>query len=156
VSDLRASGLPVRYTVDGATSGLALTVYRVVQESLKLTNTLKHAGPATPTAAVVRQRPDAVQVRVAYEGPSAEAGPDQVRSRELPTAAADPAGRPGLCGAAHRPGQGRGHRARPGRHPARGAVELTAQSALALVDAIRAALAAVPPELTTERPTAAR
>jgi signal transduction histidine kinase len=63
--------------VDGATSGLepglALTVYRVVQESLKLTNTLKHAGPATPTAAVVRQRPDAVQVRVAYEGPSAEA-----------------------------------------------------------------------------------
>jgi hypothetical protein len=55
-----------------------------------LTNTLKHAGPATPTAAVVRQRPDAVQLRVAYEGSSAEASPDQVRSRELPTAAADP------------------------------------------------------------------
>jgi len=75
VSDLRTSGLPVRYTVDGATSelepGLALTVYRVVQESL--TNTLKHAGPATPTAVVVRQRPDAVEVQVADEGPSAEA-----------------------------------------------------------------------------------
>ena len=47
--------------------------------------------------------------------------------------------------------------ANPAEGPsARVAVELTAQSALALVDAIRAALAAVPPELTTERPTAAR
>jgi hypothetical protein len=42
------------------------------------------------------------------------------------------------------------------RPSARVAVELRAQSTLALVDAIRAALAAVPPELTTERPTAAR
>ena len=47
--------------------------------------------------------------------------------------------------------------ANPAEGPsARVAVELTAQSALALVDAIRAALAAVPPELTTERPTATR
>ena len=35
---------------------------------------------------------------------------------------------------------------------ARVAVELTAESALALVDAIRAALAAVPPELTNVAP----
>jgi hypothetical protein len=47
--------------------------------------------------------------------------------------------------------------ANPAEGPsARVAVELTAQSALALVDAIRAALAAVPPELTTESPAAAR
>ena len=73
----------MRYTVDGATSGLepglALTVYRVVQESLKLTNTLKHAGPATPTAAVVRQRPDAVQVRVAYVLGGGQPGPGPVQ-----------------------------------------------------------------------------
>ena len=47
--------------------------------------------------------------------------------------------------------------ANPAEGPsARVAVELTAQSVLALVDAIRAAIGAVPPELTTERPTAAR
>lgn len=47
--------------------------------------------------------------------------------------------------------------ANPAEGPsARVAVELTAQSALALVDAIWAALAAVSPELTTERPTATR
>jgi len=77
VSDLRASGLPVRYTVDGATAdlepGLALTIYRVVQESL--TNTLRHAGPATPTAVMVRQRRGAVEVQVADDGPAENGQP---------------------------------------------------------------------------------
>ncbi|MGH8793667.1 MAG: sensor histidine kinase [Stackebrandtia sp.] len=48
VSQLRDTGLNVNLVVDGEPysldPGVALTVYRIVQESL--TNTLKHAGPA--------------------------------------------------------------------------------------------------------------
>jgi signal transduction histidine kinase len=48
VAGVRAAGIPVDVTVEGAArplpSGLDLVAYRVVQEAL--TNTLKHAGPA--------------------------------------------------------------------------------------------------------------
>jgi signal transduction histidine kinase len=70
VEDLRASGLPVRYTIVGGRPsvepGLALTVYRVVQESL--TNTLKHAGPTTATSVVLRHQPGLVEVQVTDAG----------------------------------------------------------------------------------------
>ncbi|HEY3009616.1 MAG TPA: histidine kinase [Micromonosporaceae bacterium] len=49
VEQVREAGLPVVLEVDGEPAGLdpgvALTVYRVIQEAL--TNALKHAGPAT-------------------------------------------------------------------------------------------------------------
>ncbi|GIG61031.1 two-component sensor histidine kinase [Longispora fulva] len=49
IEQLREAGLPVRLEVLGEPydldPGVALTIYRIVQEAL--TNTLKHAGPAT-------------------------------------------------------------------------------------------------------------
>jgi signal transduction histidine kinase len=48
VEQVREAGLPVTLTVEGSANdlepGMALTVYRIVQEAL--TNTIKHAGPA--------------------------------------------------------------------------------------------------------------
>ena len=84
---------------------------RRAAEQLRLTAaqraTAAPGGPAaTATPAAVNQ-----------VSPPTSADPDQVRFRDRPTAAADPAGRPGLCGAARRSGQSRGHRALPGRHP---------------------------------------
>ncbi|WP_228995304.1 histidine kinase [Streptomyces sp. DH8] len=57
IDRVRRAGLPVRLELHGEpgprtlTPGRQLTVYRVVQEAL--TNTLKHAAPATPSAASV-------------------------------------------------------------------------------------------------------
>ncbi|WP_091556815.1 sensor histidine kinase [Micromonospora pattaloongensis] len=49
IEQVREAGLPVTLRVDGAPApldpGVALTIYRIVQEAL--TNTLKHAGAAT-------------------------------------------------------------------------------------------------------------
>ena len=49
VEQVREAGLPVRLSMDGSPEpldpGVALTIYRIVQEAL--TNALKHAGTAT-------------------------------------------------------------------------------------------------------------
>jgi signal transduction histidine kinase len=54
VDQVRETGLEVNFTceqhLDDLGPGLALTVYRIVQESL--TNAIKHAGPATATVAI--------------------------------------------------------------------------------------------------------
>jgi signal transduction histidine kinase len=70
VERARAAGVAVDLRVDGTPpevpGGIALAVYRIVQESL--TNTLKHAGP-TPSATVrVVYRPGAVELDVADTG----------------------------------------------------------------------------------------
>jgi len=70
VESLRASGLPVRFTREGGDGHLdptlELAVYRIVQESL--TNTLKHAGPDTPTDLVCRRTRTSVEIDVIDHG----------------------------------------------------------------------------------------
>ena len=68
------AGLPVALTVTGQVRrlapGLELNAYRVVQESL--TNSLKHAGPATATVHL-HYRGDALEVEVTDDGRGAAA-----------------------------------------------------------------------------------
>jgi signal transduction histidine kinase len=70
VVEMRAAGLPVRLTSDGAAppvqASVGLTVYRVVQECL--TNTLKHAGAGTPVEVALSHTPTSVHVRISDEG----------------------------------------------------------------------------------------
>ena len=74
----RAAGLPVTCTVDGAPrdlpGGADLAAYRVVQEAL--TNTRKHGGPGACAHAMLRYRPDGLEVSVTDDGRGAAAPPD--------------------------------------------------------------------------------
>jgi signal transduction histidine kinase len=69
VADVRAAGLPVELRVEGASrelpAGIDLCAYRIVQEAL--TNTLKHAGPATASV-LIRYADDAFEVEVTDTG----------------------------------------------------------------------------------------
>jgi len=69
---MRTAGLPVELHVTGGEAlpaGLALTVYRIVQEAL--TNVLKHAGPARATVTVtVDERSVVVEIVDDGNGPS--------------------------------------------------------------------------------------
>jgi signal transduction histidine kinase len=70
VAAMRTSGLPVRFIREGddqpVSPTMALAVYRIVQESL--TNTLKHAGPQTPTQLLLRRTLDSLEVDVTDHG----------------------------------------------------------------------------------------
>ncbi|GAA1632618.1 sensor histidine kinase [Actinoplanes couchii] len=65
-----AAGLKVELRQDGAApempDGVALAIYRIVQESL--TNTLRHGGPETSAVVHVRYAPGAVDVEVTDDG----------------------------------------------------------------------------------------
>ncbi|OQR64472.1 two-component sensor histidine kinase [Streptomyces maremycinicus] len=67
---VRAAGLPVTYRtvgdLDALSSGVQLTVYRIVQESL--TNTLKHAGSGTSAEVTLGVEAGEVRVKVADTG----------------------------------------------------------------------------------------
>jgi signal transduction histidine kinase len=69
VEQVREAGLPVRWEVTGEPvaleAGVALTVYRIVQEAL--TNTLKHAGTATACVCLCFDA-DGLQVEVSDDG----------------------------------------------------------------------------------------
>jgi len=71
----RAAGLEVTYLVEGTpqplAAGTALTVYRIVQESL--TNTRKHAGPLATASVALRYTADAIEVAVTDDGIGAAA-----------------------------------------------------------------------------------
>jgi signal transduction histidine kinase len=64
-----AAGLPVEVHVEGEARalppGVDLSAYRIVQEAL--TNTLKHAGPASARV-VLRYRPEAVELEISDNG----------------------------------------------------------------------------------------
>jgi signal transduction histidine kinase len=66
----RATGLPVSFTVEGVPRelprGMALTAYRVVQESL--TNARKHGGPGVTATVTLRFSQDEVAVVVTDDG----------------------------------------------------------------------------------------
>jgi signal transduction histidine kinase len=68
---IRAAGPQVAYTTAGdvatLTPGLQLAVYRITQEAL--TNTLRHAGPATTVRVVLDAGHDQVRVTVEDTGP---------------------------------------------------------------------------------------
>lgn len=75
VEQVRASGLPLRFEVEGAPlalpPGLQLTIFRLVQESL--TNTLKHGGPGATADVSLHYGDEAVEVRVRDDGRGAAA-----------------------------------------------------------------------------------
>jgi len=68
VARLNAEGLEVRLEVEpmDLPPGLALTVYRIVQESL--TNVLRHAGPGAKAAVTIARRQESVRVTVHDDG----------------------------------------------------------------------------------------
>jgi len=70
VERARAAGAAVDLIIDGGPAalpgGVALAVYRIVQESL--TNALKHAGPAPAVTVRVAYRPGAVELEVTDNG----------------------------------------------------------------------------------------
>ncbi|WP_405813923.1 histidine kinase [Streptomyces sp. NBC_01390] len=76
---VRAAGLPVGYRtvgdLDALGSGVQLTAYRIVQESL--TNTLKHAGPGTSAEVSLTAEAGEVRIKVADTGtpPGAPSAP---------------------------------------------------------------------------------
>ena len=82
VQQFRAAGLTVHLTTAGpplpADAGLALTVYRVVQESL--TNALRHAGAGTRVDVLVRHGSGRVGIEVVDDGGGAR--PVQVADAE--------------------------------------------------------------------------
>jgi signal transduction histidine kinase len=71
----RATGLDVSYRTEGEprqlAAGTALTVYRIVQESL--TNTRKHAGPGATASVVLSYTAHAIEVTVTDDGLGAAA-----------------------------------------------------------------------------------
>ena len=67
-AEVAAAGLPVRLNCDverGIPEGVQLAAYRIVQEAL--TNTLRHAGPATATVTVKHSGND-LQIEVTDDG----------------------------------------------------------------------------------------
>lgn len=75
---VRQAGLPVTVTVDGEPRPLPavtdLSAFRIIQEAL--TNSVRHAGPATATVAV-RYGPDDLRIEVRDDGAGALARPGE-------------------------------------------------------------------------------
>jgi signal transduction histidine kinase len=70
VERMRAAGLPVELSTDGADGelpgGVELSAYRIVQEAL--TNALKHGGPRARAAVLLRRDRDALRLTVSSTG----------------------------------------------------------------------------------------
>lgn len=78
LSHSRAAGLPVSFKVEGVPRalppGIALTAYRVVQESL--TNTRKHGGPSVTASVRLRFCEDGLKIVVSDDGRGSTAASD--------------------------------------------------------------------------------
>ncbi|MFI0371997.1 sensor histidine kinase [Actinomadura sp. 1N219] len=107
VEQVRASGIPVTFEVDGTpavmSEGRQLTVFRIVQEAL--TNTLKHGGPRAAVSIRLRYAGDALEIRVDDDGRGA-AAPDDGRGHGLAGMRERVAVYGGSVRAAPRPGGG--------------------------------------------------
>jgi signal transduction histidine kinase len=103
VASMRSSGLPVRFVRESSADSerelpsptLALAVYRIVQESL--TNTLKHAGPRTPTRLLLRRTARTLEIDVTDLGPGPERqGEGQGHDQGIESARGSGQGLPGI------------------------------------------------------------
>lgn len=107
VEQVRSSGLPVAFEVDGPpvamSEGRQLTVFRIVQEAL--TNTLKHGGARVAVSIRLRYAGDALEIRVDDDGRGA-AAPDDGRGHGLAGMRERVAVYGGSVRAAPRPGGG--------------------------------------------------
>ena len=78
LEQVRSSGLPVSLTVEGVPrempTGLALAVYRIVQESL--TNTRKHGGAQVKASVALMYTDDCLVLRIVDNGRGAQAPGD--------------------------------------------------------------------------------
>jgi signal transduction histidine kinase len=78
LAQVRGAGLPVELRVEGVPvelpQGVALAVYRIVQEAL--TNTRKHGGPDTTATVRLHYRDDDVRLEVTDDGRGADAPGD--------------------------------------------------------------------------------
>jgi signal transduction histidine kinase len=78
LEQVRSTGLPVSLTVEGVPrempTGLALAVYRIVQESL--TNTRKHGGPQVKASVALLYTDDCLVLRIVDNGRGAGAPGD--------------------------------------------------------------------------------
>ncbi len=78
MEQVRAAGLPVTLTVEGVPrempTGLALAVYRIIQESL--TNTRKHGGPNVRASVGLMYTDDCLVLRICDDGRGAAAPGD--------------------------------------------------------------------------------
>ena len=78
LEQVRSTGLPVSLTVEGVPrempTGLALAVYRIVQESL--TNTRKHGGPQVKASVALLYTDDCLVLRIVDNGRGADAPGD--------------------------------------------------------------------------------
>jgi signal transduction histidine kinase len=78
LAQVRAAGLPVRFSVQGQARplppGAQLAVYRIVQESL--TNVRKHASGHTGAQVSLRYDPEGIEVEVSDDGQAGDAGRD--------------------------------------------------------------------------------
>jgi signal transduction histidine kinase len=77
LEQIRAAGLPVDLKIEGSviplSAGIDLAIYRIIQEAL--TNTLKHAGPATATVRVQYEENN-IAVEIEDNGHSTAPGPE--------------------------------------------------------------------------------
>ncbi|MDG4775043.1 histidine kinase [Solwaraspora sp. WMMD792] len=107
VAKARAAGLAVEFTVTGAVpevpDGVALAVYRIVQESL--TNTLRHVGERARARVAITYARQAIAIEIVDDGGRRAATPALSNVTPLPVPApALPAGGHGLIGMRERVG----------------------------------------------------
>jgi signal transduction histidine kinase len=112
LAQVRSTGLPVRFSVQGEPQPMAmtteLTVYRAVQEAL--TNTRKHGRDVTGAAVLLNWKPGLLELEISDDGATPTAVPGEVAGMGLAGMRERVTASGGTWSAA--PGNGRGWRVR--------------------------------------------